>query len=168
MNVLLLSLKQDTVIHWNNTLTMLNSSKINRLVITEFLYRNDGTLGTGKCKIAMSFSSEEWMSIDSLCVLLEPFQIATDLLHGEKYVSGSLVFPTLIDLKRSITNIMQSNNYVLKCKPMLMSFLESMSYLWNRMLIIISPYFLICVSSALISYLTLKHETLFYAILINK
>ena len=85
-----LKLIKDICTRWNSTFYMLQRCVLLQKHITNVL---------AESKYAhLVPSADEWLAAEKLCSLLEPFQIATDFLQGEKY-------PTLGGVSTYITTL---------------------------------------------------------------
>ena len=85
-----LKLIKDICTRWNSTFYMLQRCVLLQKHITHVLAEN---------KYAhLVPSPEQWLAAEKLCALLNPFQMATDFLQGEKY-------PTLGCVSRYITTL---------------------------------------------------------------
>lgn len=112
------SLIQDVVTRWNSTLQMVERLICNKEAILATLSQPDH-----KHKLTL-LTANEWEKLPALKKLLEPCRYATELLGGEKYVSCSMVLPTLCHISRELQVSDDDPPYVLRFKEKFLSELE--------------------------------------------
>ena len=88
--------KQDVTTRWGSTLNMIKSLLVNRASLDILLTSDDH-----KHYLCL-LSDSEWTRLSSIAEVLEPVEIATTFLGGEKYASLSTVLPVLAHLKRGM------------------------------------------------------------------
>lgn len=95
-----LKLLQEVETRWNSTLYMLQ-----RLILLEDAVKSTIALID---KQLPSISQREWLIIKNLCLILKPFDDATQNVSGESYCSGSIVIPIANGLISVYSNIKAS------------------------------------------------------------
>lgn len=78
-----LKVLQDVPIRWNSTLKMLE-----RFVHLENAIKTTIALSDDRWE---TLTPEEWKICKELCIILKPFEQLTELMSGEKYVTGSQI-----------------------------------------------------------------------------
>ena len=109
--------KQDVPTRWNSQLYMLRRLIEIKLTMTQTL--NDLS------KIHLELSNEEWSIINDAVQILDPFELITKELSGEKFVTSSLIIPLIegcifaLNLLKPVTETGNSlkNNFVDKIIP---------------------------------------------------
>lgn len=97
LNMAQLKIVQDVCTRWNSLYYCLNRLLQNNLAVEVALVR------LGKSITALSQS--ETGILKELCTLLEPFEEATKLTSGEKYVTSSIIIPTVDGLFRKLHDL---------------------------------------------------------------
>ena len=57
----------------------------------------------------------QWNALGHLVALLEPFEFATTVASGQKYITLSLVFPIVFHLVSHAESLLQSADSVMEC-----------------------------------------------------
>ena len=87
---------QDIITRWWSTWTMCN--RLLRLKPYFAIMVIEGTLAA-----KFNLTESEWVIIQDISVLLEPFMIAQRLLEGEKYVTISLVLIIITTIRKNLS-----------------------------------------------------------------
>lgn len=116
--------QQDIATRWNSTYIMVQSL----LKIREAI---DSTLTENPSNVLM-LSSSEWEMLDKLATTLKPCLDITELLGGQKYVTGSVVIPAVAHLKRLMTISDDTEpGFISRFKAMLVNDLTERISDWN-------------------------------------
>ncbi|GBM10233.1 Zinc finger BED domain-containing protein 4 [Araneus ventricosus] len=96
-----LKLVQQVDTRWNSTFYMLERIRV---------IRNELTLAISKCeKAPPNLSAEEYKMIEEIEKMLEPFEVATNLVSGEEYPSLSIILPIIKGLSLKLVELEKIN-----------------------------------------------------------
>ena len=86
------NLTQDVVIRWSSMHDMLDDLRINRepLMVYDIRAKNPGDVyGQNKLR------HDDWAVVEGMIIVLQPAHDGTKLLEGDRYITSSLVLPTI-------------------------------------------------------------------------
>ena len=99
------TIPRDIITRWNSTFLMLKVALKLRAHIDAFcsyIYTDEGSVSFPNCTKIIQISHEQWFLLTNVCKILEPFDLATETLSGEKYPTWSLTFPILREIKNNL------------------------------------------------------------------
>ncbi len=82
----------DVPTRWNSTLHMIKVAlklRIHLDAFCSYIYTEEGRCASINCSKIVQITHEHWFLLQNVCKVLDPFDLATKILSGEKYPTWS-------------------------------------------------------------------------------
>ena len=95
----------DVATQWNSTLHMIKVAlklRIHLDAFCSYIYTEEVCSAFTNCSKIVQISHEQWFLLQNVCKVLDPFDLATNILSGEKHPTLPLIFPVLQEIKNNL------------------------------------------------------------------